>query len=146
MTVYLGSDHRGFSLKEGLRVSLTAAGHTVHDLTPELQPGDDYPLVTRNIVEQALADPHARGIILCGSGAGVVIAANRAKGIRAALGMSVAAIIAARHDDDINVLALAADFTNVEDARAIAEAFLSAPFAAEERYVRRIQELDTLYG
>ncbi len=142
MTVYIASDHRGFALKEKLREFLTGKGHTVYDLNPEKVPGDDYPIATYAVVEKLHANPEARGIVLCGSGAGVAIAANRFPSMRAAIGLNVTQISAARHDDDVNILGVAADFIQDDEAFAIADAFLTTAFEPSERYKRRIHELE----
>lgn len=142
MIIYLGADHRGYALKEKLKEDLVGGGHTVHDLTPDFTPGDDYPKVAYTVVKKLHSAPEARGMLFCGSSAGVVIAANRFPGMRATLALNVAAIIAARHDDNINILAFAADFTIHEEAAALADAFLSTPYEPDERYERRIKELD----
>jgi ribose 5-phosphate isomerase B len=146
MIVYLSADHRGFALKEQVRAFVAGAGHDVRDLTPHTEPDDDYPVVAHTLVEKVLREPGSRGMLFCGSGAGVAIAANRFLGIRAALGMNPQEIAAARHDDDVNVLAFAADFTTLETAQPIVDAFLNTAFGGDERYVRRIKEFDPSYG
>lgn len=144
-TVYLAADHRGHGLKESAEAYLRERGVKVLDLTPELKPGDDYPLVAKTLVTRMLNEPNARGLLACGSGAGIAIAANRFKGIRAAIGLSPKHVEAARNDDDLNVLVLAADFVNDSEIRAMLDAFVDAPYSAkEQRHARRITELDEL--
>lgn len=143
--IYLAADHRGHALKESVEKYLKERGVSTDDLTPELITGDDYPVVAELLVDKVLGAQGARGILVCGSGAGIAIAANRCKGIRAAVGLGPTHVAAARHDDDINVLVLAADFTDAHEVHGMVDAFIDAPFAAhEERFVRRIQELDQL--
>ncbi len=87
-------------------------------------------------------DPvNRRGVVICGSGFGVDIAANKVRGIRAALAMSADHIYQGRHDDDVNVLALAADFVTEEDAEKIMKVFIATPAAKDERYLRREEEI-----
>lgn len=143
-TVYLAADHRGHAAKERVQEHLVARGVVAVDLTPRLEEGDDYPRVAATLVAALREAEGARGILACGSGAGIAIAANRFKGIRAAVGLGGAHVAAARHDDDINVLVIAADFAPDGSLEAMADAFVDTPFAPEERYVRRIQELDEL--
>src|SRR3989344_879947 len=84
------------------------------------------------------------GIVICGSGVGVDEVANKVPGIRSGLAMNKDQIKAARHDDDINVLALAADFTSEEDAKAILKTFLCTDFGSEEKYKRRIEQIEEI--
>lgn len=143
-TIYLAADHRGHELKERIQAYLMERGTVAVDLTPRLQEGDDYPRVAEVLVGALREAPEARGILACGSGAGIAIAANRFKGVRAAVGMSAAHVSAARHDDDINVLVLAADFIEDDTERQMTDAFVDGAFSPEERYQRRIAELDEL--
>lgn len=136
-TTYIAADHRGYALKQQLRDA------SYIDLTPDMTPGDDYPEVADRMVV-AMQEPTTRGILLCGSGAGIAIAANRHRGIRAAVGLTPIQVMAARRDDDINILVIAADFTTQQDAREMIEAFHNTPFSGEERHLRRIQEMDKM--
>ena len=147
MIVYIGADHNGHQLRNQLLSYLQSAGYEVHDDGNErLDPNDDYPLFAARVVHdmQASNDPDARGILLCGSGQGIMIAANRFRGIRACLGYDRASVRAARNDDDCNVLALPASVLQGTDANVIVEAFLTTPFGDAPRYKRRIAELDEL--
>jgi ribose 5-phosphate isomerase B len=143
MIIYLGADHRGFALKEKLKEILTAEAYTAVDCgAAALVPDDDYPAYARAVAEGVGKNPGVdRGIVICGSGFGVDIAANKFPGIRAALAMSPDHIYQGRHDDDVNVLALAADFIDEPTAEKIVRTFLSTPFAKEERYERRIEQI-----
>lgn len=145
VTVYLAADHRGYSVKERLEAYLAERGVTTVDLTPSFTAGDDYPVIAAGLVAAMRKSPDARGILSCGSGAGIAIAANRFRGIRAAVGLGASHVAIARHDDDINVLVIAADFAEDHAVRAMADALVDAPFASgEARFVRRIAELDEL--
>ena len=147
MIIYLGSDHNGFELRNSLLQYLKTAGYQVHDDGNEhLDPQDDYPVFASRVVNDMLAsgDVEARGILICGSGQGIMIAANRYRGIRACLGYDLESVKAARNDDDCNILALPADVLKADQANIIVEAFLNTPFGAAPRYIRRIKELDEL--
>lgn len=147
MKVYLGADHNGFEYKGQLAKALKQAGHEVVDEGDEaLKADDDYPQFGAKVATALLADsdPEARGILVCGSGQGMCIAANRFKGIRAALCWNQAEARAARNDDNANILCLSSRYTSIEEAGSIMAAFLSTPFAGAPRFKRRIQQLDEL--
>lgn len=147
MKVYLGADHNGFEYKNNLAKALQLAGHEVVDEGDEsLDANDDYPQFASKVASALLADtdPEARGILVCGSGQGMCIAANRFKGIRAALCWNQAEARAARNDDDCNVLCLSSRYTSLDEAGSIMAAFLATPFADAPRFKRRIEQLDEL--
>lgn len=147
MKIYLGADHNGFEYKQELAKRLREAGHEIIDEgDQELKSEDDYPQFAGRVASAVLAGDEAepRGILICGSGQGMCIAANRFKGIRAALCWSQAEARAARNDDDANILCLASRYTSLDDAAAIVETFLATPFAGAPRFTRRIKQLDEL--
>lgn len=147
MNIYIGADHNGFDFKRDLARRLTEAGHTVVDEGDEQrQPDDDFPQFASRVVAalKADSDEDSRGILICGSGQGMCMAANRHKGIRAAICMSAEEVKASRNDDDSNVLCLGARYTSLEDAEKFVDVFLNTPFAGAPRFVRRIKELDEL--
>jgi|SRR3989344_5306112 len=147
MRIFIGADHQGFELKNQL---VGIIKHTGYEVTDEgdtkLDPNDDYPVFAAKVVHamQSSGDEDARGILLCGSGQGMCIAANRFKGIRACLAYDRASARSARNDDDSNVLCLPAHTLKDETAEQITQTWLDTPFAAAERYKRRIKELDEL--
>ena len=140
--VFLASDHRGAGLKLYLIEMLTAAGYSVVNLGVD-DPNTmvDYPDVAKNLADAMADDPRARGILICGTGAGVMIAANRYKHIRASRCDRPEQARDDRFHDDINVLALAADDIDIEMAFICAQTFLDSPFANIERRVRRIEKI-----
>lgn len=143
MTIYLGADHRGFALKERIKEALAGA-YAVEDLgAARMTPDDDYPDYARAVAEKVAESPSdRRGIVVCGSGFGVDIAANKFAGVRAALAVSPKHIAEGRHDDDVNVLALAADFIDPDDALKIVDAFLTTPFDDKDaRFGRRLGKI-----
>lgn len=143
MKIYIGADHRGFNLKEAIKKQLAAQGKEVVDMgAAAYDKDDDFPDYAKRVAEKIGEDPDGRGIVICGAGFGVDIAANRFRGVRSALALSPEHITAGRHDDDVNVLALPADFFNEAQALAIVEKFLSTPFGTDARYARRIGKID----
>jgi ribose 5-phosphate isomerase B len=142
MTVYLGADHRGFELKELLKAWLPSQGYTAIDCGNFVQDReDDYPEFAFAVAQQVKQSSEHRGILCCGSGVGIDIAANKMSGIRSGLVFDLEQARLARHDDDINVLSLAADFTDHEYAKQIVLMFLTTSFSGQERHARRIQKL-----
>lgn len=141
MEIYLGADHRGWELKKKLRGWLQAKGYTVHDLgADKLEADDDYPRYAFRVAE-AVAVRQGRGIVICGSGAGMAIAANKVPGVRAVLAHDEALLGAARQDDDVNVLALGADFIAIEQAEKVVEVFLQTSFEPSEPHERRLNAI-----
>ncbi len=147
MKIYLGSDHNGYHMRRTLGAYLKSAGYDVADDGDErLDPEDDYPVFAGRVVADMLAssDDEVRGILVCGSGQGMCMAANRFKGIRACLGYDQESVRSARNDDDANVLCLPARSLTDQQANVIVETWLNTPFAAAPRFIRRNQEMDTL--
>lgn len=147
MKIFVGADHNGFDMKRGLIEALQRSGHEVVDAGDERRdPEDDFPQFAERVVRamQAEGNPEVRGILICGSGQGMCMAANRFKGIRASLIWEVTEAHAARNDDDSNVLCLPARSIDTLEAERIAEAWLATPFAGAARFKRRIKELDSL--
>ena len=140
--IYIASDHAGFARKHELMQSLRAQGHTVTDLGPqELDPEDDYPEYAFAVAERVADDPLARGILLCGSGVGMCIAANKVPRIRAALAWSAEVAASARADDDANVLCLSARYLDAQTITIIVSRWLETDFSGEERHTRRIEQI-----
>lgn len=147
MKIYIGADHNGFDYKRDLTRALEMAGHEIIDEgNANVSPDDDFPQFASKVVTalRADSDHSARGILICGSGQGMCMAANRFKGIRAALCWNLNEARAARNDDDANVLCLSSRYLSLEEAGAIMATFLSTPFAGAPRFQRRIQQLDEL--
>ena len=147
MKIYIGADHNGFQLKRQLLEYLTRNGYAVSDegdLT--LDPEDDYPLFAAKVVNamRASDDAEPRGLLICGSGQGICIAANRFKGIRAAVCDSPEEARSGRNDDDTNVLCLPARVVSLDQAESILKTWLDTGFAGAPRYKRRIVQLDEL--
>jgi ribose 5-phosphate isomerase B len=141
--IYIGADHRGFRLKEEIKKWLENQQYEYRDLgAKEYEKEDDFTDISIKLAE-TVATEGARGILICGSGAGTSIAADKVKGIRAGLCTSEKQVKAARNDDDINVLCISADLVSVEDNIKIVSVFLATMFSSEERYIRRINKIKT---
>lgn len=141
MKIYIGSDHRGFELKEKIKIWLGEWGHEVNDLGAyQFDPNDDYPFYAEK-VGSMVGEGEGRGILLCGSGVGVDVAANKLDGVRASIGKNPDQVRAGRADDDMNILVIAADYTKEEEAKEMTKAFLETEFAKKEKFVRRLSEI-----
>ena len=140
--VYIAGDHRGVGLKLYLIEMLTAAGYMVVNLgTDDPNTMVDFPDVAATLADSIGDDKNARGIAICGTGAGVMIAANRYRNIRASRCDRPEQARDDRFHDDINVLALAADDIDIEMAYLCAQTFLESPFDNIERRIRRIEKI-----
>lgn len=147
MKVFLGSDHAGFHLKEKVFAYLSKREYDVQDVgDKELIPDDDFPEFAQRVAIKVLGEDDARGILLCGSGQGMSMAANRFRGIRASVVWDEQEAKTTRNDNNSNVLCLPARTIgdNEQEWQAILDAWLDTPFSGAERYVRRNRQLDEL--
>lgn len=143
MTMYLGADHGGFSLKELLKGELIKQGYTIEDCGAfTLDPADDYPIYAQAVAKKILSNPGSFGLLLCRSGAGMEIAANRFEGIRAVECRDTDEAIHARQHNDANIVVLPADEIDKEKAEKIIQSFLNTPFSHQDRHERRIKEIE----
>ncbi|MBE7187284.1 ribose-5-phosphate isomerase [Jatrophihabitans endophyticus] len=142
MRVYLGSDHAGFELKARLVEHVTGLGHEAIDCGAHVfDDQDDYPPPCITAAARTVADPGSLGIVIGGSGNGEQIAANKVKGVRAALVWSDDTASLARQHNDANIISIGARNHPDADAVRFVEIFLSTPFSGVERHARRIAEL-----
>lgn len=143
MKLYIGADHRGFVLKEEINRWLFDHGYEFLDLGAQsLNPDDDY---TKYATEVAsMVAKGGMGILLCGSGVGVEVVANKFDGVRAAIGKSPEQVKKGREDDDMNVLVIAADFTAKKEAFLMVEAFLESTYQKIARHERRLAEISKI--
>lgn len=141
--IYLGSDHRGFQLKEELKEYLLQQEQEITDLGPlEYNEDDDYPDSAYAVAQKVAENPEIhRGILLCGSGHGIDMVANKTKGVRAALCWNRQVAAQSREHEDANVLVLPSDWVDAPSAKDIATVWLGKPFSGEERHVRRLREI-----
>jgi ribose 5-phosphate isomerase B len=149
MKIFLGADHAGFYLKEKVFAHLSKLGYEVEDDGNKvLDPTDDYPQFAFAVATKVLGseDPDARGVLICGSGQGICIAANRVRGIRASLVWNIEGAKETRNDNDSNVLCIPARMIDEDVALEIVDLWLKTPFSGAERHVRRIKEIEEIYG
>ncbi len=143
MKLVIASDHAGFALKEELRGQLTKAGHEVIDLGAfECEPEDDYPDFAEKVGEALKAGVAPRGILICGSGVGVCVAANKIPGIRAGICHDTYSAHQGVEHDDMNVLVLGARIIGPALAIELVNTFVGARFQAQEgRFERRFKKV-----
>lgn len=150
MKIYLGSDHAGFHLKESVFAYLIKADYEVEEVGKHtLDPDDDFPEFAQEAALKLIGDEDndARAILLCGSGQGMAMAANRFRGIRASMVWDAHEAKITRNDDDSNILCLPAKVLEREDKRVwqgIIETWLNTPFANAPRFKRRIAQIDEM--
>lgn len=145
MRIVIGADHRGYALKEQLKTQLISLGHEVHDVGAHSHnTDDDYPDFADAAAQEVIGSAGSLGVLLCGSGMGMDMVANKTKGIRATIVTSRDAAIYARDHDNINVITLAADFLNDEQALDIVQAYIATPFSGIEKHARRLAKLDAI--
>lgn len=166
MKVFIGADHRGYKLKEFLRGWLMGGEAPHHPSTVQYETGsvqglqvvdcgaeelneeDDYVdyavRVAQHIIQNSKFEIQNYGIVICGSGVGVCMVANKVKGIRCGLGFNAEQVREARENDDINILALAADYTDVQQAKDMVRVFLETKFSGKRRHKRRLKKFREL--
>ena len=142
--IYLGADHRGFQLKEGVKIFLAENKYQFEDMGNfTYDPNDDYTDFAKLVAQKVSEKPQEnKGILICGSGVGVDIVANKFKEVRSALADDIATAKQSREHDDTNVLSLPADEVDFALAQKIISAWLSTPFSNGEKYKRRIGKIE----
>lgn len=141
-TIYLAADHRGVALKLYLTQMLAAAGYNVKNLgVDDPMTESDFPDVAEKLANAMAADPASRGVVICGFGGGVVMAANRFRHIRCTRVCTPFQASKDRIHDDANVIAFAADDIDIEVAFLCAKTFMETPFEAIPRRIRRIEKI-----
>ncbi len=144
-TIYLGADHGGYELKQTLKDWLDQAGYQVKDLGAyELDAEDDYPKFAAAVARAVSQNESSLGILICRSGGGMVIAANKIAGIRAVEVFNQVSAEHAKQHNHANVISLAADWMTAEEAKSIVKAFLKTSFSDEPRHQRRIKQIHSL--
>ena len=142
MMVAVGTDHAGFPLKDAVLQAIRSGGHQVLDCGAEkVIPGDDYPDYAQAVAKAVIEKSAERGVILCGSGVGASVAANKFPGIRAALCHDTFSARQGVEDDAMNVLCLGARIIGPALADEVVRAFLSARFSEAERHRRRVAKI-----
>lgn len=138
----IGSDHGGFELKEIIKKHLESRGEQYRDYGTYSEASCDYPVYGRAVAKAVAAGDCDRGIIICGTGIGISIAANKVPGIRAALCSDCFSAQATREHNDANILALGARVLGQGLALKIVDTFLDTPFSGDERHSRRISMIE----
>ncbi|MFP4418181.1 MAG: ribose 5-phosphate isomerase B [Fibrobacterota bacterium] len=141
--IIIGSDHAGFKMKEFIKSELEKTGVPYNDIGTHSIDSTDYPLYAGKIGKEISKGNYQRGIAICGAGIGASIAANRFRGVRAALCLTEEMAYLSREHNDSNVLVLGGRITSTETASKILKAWLETPFAGG-RHSRRIEMLDTI--
>lgn len=142
MRIAVGGDHNGFVVKNALVALLEEAGHQVLDIGPEsLDSADDYPDFADAMASLVTSGKVERGIMICGSGVGASVAANKVPGIRAAVCHDIYSAHQGVEHDDMNILCLGARIVGWEVARELVTAFVSARFSGEPRHRRRLEKV-----
>ncbi len=145
MRVACGFDHGGFPLRERIFAAVREAGYEPLDLgASELDPDDDYPDFALAVVRSIRAGEAERGILVCGSGAGVAVAATKVEGIRAAMAHDTYTAAQCVEHDAVNVLALGARVIGPVIAAELVAAFVGAEFSGEERHARRLRKVESI--
>ncbi len=146
MVIYIGADHRGFELKERIKLFLSDKGYQVADLgNDHYDESDDYPDFAEAVAKKvSLNYENARGVLVCGSGVGVDVVANKFPNVRSALVMNSDQAYDARNDDDANVISLAASYLKPEEAEKIVFTWIGTPFADEDKFRRRLGKIRNL--
>ena len=140
--IYLGADHRGFRLKERIKKYLKEIGKEFEGLgNRKFDPNDDYPDFAKRVAKAVSRSPKNRGILVCGSGLGMSIAANKFRGVRAALCFNEKMAELSRRHNNANILCLAADFLPLAKIKKIIKIWLETKFSKEERHKRRIKKI-----
>lgn len=142
MKIAIGTDHGGFALKQAVVDELKKLGHAVLDCgAMSYDSADDYPDFTRSVGQAIQRSEVERGIVICGSGVGAVVAANKMRGVRACLCHDTYSAHQGVEHDNMNVLCLGARIIGDALAKELVRAFVSANFSSEERHVRRLNKV-----
>jgi RpiB/LacA/LacB family sugar-phosphate isomerase len=144
MRIAAGSDHAGYELKEHLAAWLAESGHAVYDLGTHSADPVDYPDYAAAVAQAVLDGRADRGIIVCGSGAGAAIAANKLKGIRAGVAHDPYTAHQMVEHDDVNVLCLGSRVVGQALAEDLVKLFIDAKFSRDDRHVRRLDKIRAL--
>lgn len=144
--IYIASDHGGYQLKKQLLQFFKNQMHLeVQDMGPkEYQENDDFPIFAIPLAKKVASEKDSLGILICRTGHGMCIAANKVKGIRAILGYNIEAAEKGKTDEDANILCLAGDVLTEEHAGAVVRRFLETKFDAEDRRLRRLKQIEEI--
>ena len=144
MRIVIGADHAGFHMKQLIAASLRRLGHEVIDKGTDGEAPVDYPDFAEAVGKAIIGQEGDRGVLICGSGVGASVAANKIPGVRAGLCHDTYSARQGVEHDDMNVLVLGARVIGIELARELVDRFLAAKFTGEERHRRRIKKIQAL--
>lgn len=146
MVFYIGADHKGFELKEQIKSFLNEIGYSfIDEGNSVLIVDDDYPDFAKKVAEKvSIEQEKTRGILVCGSGVGMAVTANKYKNVRAALVANSNQAFDSRNEDDANILVLAANYISFDEAKKIITTWIETPFSGEDRYVRRLKKIERI--
>lgn len=144
MRIAVGADHAGYEMKRDLAAHLARQGHDILDVGTHSPVSVDYPDIATDVASAIRSGQVDRGIIVCGSGAGVAVVASKFPGIRAAVCHDPYTARQAVEHDDLNVLCLGARVIGPALARLLAETFIASTFSGEDRHVRRLAKIDAI--
>lgn len=139
--VLIAADHAGFAVKEKLKKFLLERGYSIVDLSPKLIKGDDYPDYAFELGKEVVKSGNL-GILVCGTGAGMIIAANKVKGVRAADAYDAFTAKLSREHNDANVVSLSGWHIPFDRIKKIAITFLETKFSGDKRHIRRIKKIE----
>jgi ribose 5-phosphate isomerase B len=143
MKLYIGSDHGGYEMKGQLVEHLKGAGHDVTDLGCFSEDAIDYPDIAREVCEKVVGNAEAKGVLVCGTGIGMEMSANKFKGIRSTVATDENMAEMSRRHNDANVITLGGRTTDLEKAKGILDKFVSTDFEKDqERHVRRVGKIE----
>jgi ribose 5-phosphate isomerase B len=142
MKVFIGADHRGFELKEKIKSWFEKWDYAHEDMGAyAFDEADDYTLYAEKVATIVSHTKGSKGVLVCGSGVGVDVVANKFDGVRASIGKEPDQVKAGRNDDDMNILVIAGDYTSEEMAKEMVKVFLETEFDGKERHERRLEEI-----
>ena len=144
MKIYLGSDHAGYAVKEKIKTYLKSKKVSFKDLGTYSTKPVDYPDYAFKVAKKVAKDKNSKGILVCGTGTGMVIAANKVKGIRAVAAYDAYSAKMSRHDNNANVLALRGRFFAFSKIQKIIDVWLKTRFSGESRHKQRILKINNL--
>ena len=144
MKIAIGNDHAAVDLKQHVSEHLQAQGFEVVNFGTDTADSCDYPIYAEKVAKAVVSGECDRGILICGTGIGISIAANKVHGVRCAVCSEPCSAVLTRKHNDANILAMGARIIGPELAESIVDAFLSTPFSGGERHLRRIDLISTL--
>ena len=141
--IAFGSDHAGYEMKEALKKYLAEKGeYEIQDFGTDSDASCDYPEFAKAVAEAVVDGKAEQGVLICGTGIGMSIAANKVKGIRAAVVGDAFSAQATREHNDANILCMGARVINLDQAKEFLDIFLTTPFSNGENHIRRIGKLE----